>query len=441
MHVTFVALVLLYLAGAGYAQTWRNITPTDGPAPMARVNPSAIYDALTHRMIVFGGRSSSGDLDDLWAFDLNTHQWSEIQPASEVLPEKRYTHNALYDPEHHQMLIWSGRHAGTSSVLFNDVWSFDLQSLTWTELIPDGRGPNTRYGTAAVLDLRTRTLVNFAGFTAGGRFDDTWRFAIDDLVWTEISPATGHPGKRCLHAGSYDTRTHRMLIYGGQGSPNGLWDDLWAFDLEANTWTDLTPEERPPGRFFPTHIYDEHNHRALIFGGDVGPELSNKLWAFDLSANAWSQLMPAGELPSPRVGSAGIYVPSEGRMVIFGGSDEGNLNEVWSLDGLGPITTAVEENRVPLPARAALEQNYPNPFNPSTTIHYNLSAPSRVHLAIYDPLGRRIATLENGRRAAGRYTAVWDGTSAGGQAVGAGVYFYRLATEEGVQSRKLVLLK
>jgi hypothetical protein len=44
----------------------------------------------------------------------------------------------------------------------------------------------------------SKELVTFAGFTDAGRFDDTWRFNVNTNSWNNISPAT-HPENRCLH--------------------------------------------------------------------------------------------------------------------------------------------------------------------------------------------------------------------------------------------------
>lgn len=88
------------------------------------------------------------------------------------------------------------------------------------------------------------------------------------------------------------------------------------------------------------------------------------------------------------------------------------------------------------PRAIALFQNYPNPFNPWTEIRYHLSSSGTVRLAIYDPLGREIATLVNGRQPAGTHTVRWDGTALAG-----GVYYCMLRAGSFVQTRALVLLK
>jgi CubicO group peptidase (beta-lactamase class C family) len=88
------------------------------------------------------------------------------------------------------------------------------------------------------------------------------------------------------------------------------------------------------------------------------------------------------------------------------------------------------------PLRLALTQNHPNPFNPSTTIGYSLSRPDRVTLAIYNMLGRKVATLYDGLQQAGHHRVTWhvaDGPS--------GVYFARLENDSGVRTIKMVRVR
>jgi Zn-dependent metalloprotease len=94
-----------------------------------------------------------------------------------------------------------------------------------------------------------------------------------------------------------------------------------------------------------------------------------------------------------------------------------------------------------LPARFALHANVPNPFNPLTVIRYDLPKASAVDLAVFNASGQRVRTLVAERVAAGSHATAWNGRNDRGDAVGSGVYFYRLTTPEHVETRKMMLVK
>lgn len=88
------------------------------------------------------------------------------------------------------------------------------------------------------------------------------------------------------------------------------------------------------------------------------------------------------------------------------------------------------------PESFRLAQSYPNPFNATTTLDYSLPESAEVILSIYDILGRRVDTLFEGKRDAGKYTVTWDASE-----FPSGVYFARLEAGESTETIKMVLLK
>jgi hypothetical protein len=104
----------------------------------------------------------------------------------------------------------------------------------------------------------------------------------------------------------------------------------------------------------------------------------------------------------------------------------------------GSPKTMVEEN---LPFDFELGQSYPNPANPSANIEFALPYDGETRLEVFDILGRRVRTLVDGFRMAGRQTVTWDGRDANGNEVSSGVYLYRLVFDQSVQTKKLILLK
>ena len=94
-----------------------------------------------------------------------------------------------------------------------------------------------------------------------------------------------------------------------------------------------------------------------------------------------------------------------------------------------------------LPTAFELFQNYPNPFNPTTSIRFDLAAPSRVTLAIYNILGQEVIRLADGDFPAGSHAVVWDGRGGDGQTVASGIYIYRLSAGGNTACRRMALVK
>lgn len=83
-----------------------------------------------------------------------------------------------------------------------------------------------------------------------------------------------------------------------------------------------------------------------------------------------------------------------------------------------------------------LNQNYPNPFNPSTTIEFAIASDSHVGLNIYDVTGKLVATVMNKDLKAGKYTVGFKADK-----LATGVYFYKLTTSKGEETRKMVIIR
>ncbi len=105
-----------------------------------------------------------------------------------------------------------------------------------------------------------------------------------------------------------------------------------------------------------------------------------------------------------------------------------------------PLEVGVEQD-VSMPTTFNLSQNYPNPFNNSTNIGFSLSREGQASLTIYDLLGRKVKQLQSGNLPAGEHQFTWNGTDESGSGVTSGVYFYRLESNDGVITRRMVLLK
>ncbi|MBK7378544.1 MAG: PKD domain-containing protein [Ignavibacteriales bacterium] len=118
-----------------------------------------------------------------------------------------------------------------------------------------------------------------------------------------------------------------------------------------------------------------------------------------------------------------------------------NRNEMKPAEELVNDFYSLNDDEVTLnkPVESITEyklSNYPNPFNPSTVIRYEIPAETHVSLKVYDILGNEVANLVDETKSVGSYNAVFDAADLAG-----GVYIYRLATGNFVETKKMLLVK
>ena len=74
-------------------------------------------------------------------------------------------------------------------------------------------------------------------------------------------------------------------------------------------------------------------------------------------------------------------------------------------------------------------------------VDFALPAPATIDVSIYDVTGRLVRTLAHRTAPAERHSVRWNGKSAGGERVAAGVYFVRLVTGEAAITRRIVVAR
>jgi hypothetical protein len=196
-----------------------------------------------------------------------------------------------------------------------------------------------------------------------------------------------------------------------------------------------------PGRIT---LFDNGNFHSPPFSRAIEYELDevNKtatlVWQFDHNKDIFSFAMGnAQRLPNGNTligwGTAGI--PSITEVDIYGNIvfELGMDDSLWTYRAYR-FPFKQPENEIP--QNFDLSQNYPNPFNPSTTISFSIPVQSNVTLKIYDVLGREVDQLINENVNAGQHNIIWNA-----QNFSSGIYFYKIAAGDFIESKKMILLK
>ncbi len=170
---------------------------------------------------------------------------------------------------------------------------------------------------------------------------------------------------------------------------------------------------------------------TIFVGTSSGFLTTNMVYRSDDTGSTWTAI-DQGLLPQQTVNK----LVADGQYLYAGTPGR----SVWRRL-LSQITEVEQINDPRLPSSFQLAQNYPNPFNPTTSIEFSLATRSHVALEIFNALGQRVRTLDNQTRTPGTYGVDWNGRNDSGDQLATGVYLYRLTTDAGVITKKMLLVK
>ena len=155
---------------------------------------------------------------------------------------------------------------------------------------------------------------------------------------------------------------------------------------------------------------------------------------FDRNGDTWTWDDAAGD------------PPTSVDFTLEGGSDNTStyfLEVTDACDDPGPNTVTFDPAYEfdPAASEAQLAGNAPNPFSGQTTIEFALPEQSRVTVAVYDMMGRKVATLVDGVRSAGPHAVGWNGQSDSGQDLASGVYLLRMRAEGKSETKRMTIIR
>jgi hypothetical protein len=117
-----------------------------------------------------------------------------------------------------------------------------------------------------------------------------------------------------------DAEGRLAYLFGGRdGTGPGSYGDLWAYDLSADTWQQLSGG--PPARFGHNAAWVVGVGLVIFAGQDIS--FFNDLWAYDPVADSWQQLPDNGDRPVARYGSCAAVGPDGRLWISHGFTSEG----------------------------------------------------------------------------------------------------------------------
>ena len=225
----------------------------------------------------------------------------------------------------------------------NDLWSYSVDRQQWTSVNPRGVPPNPRHGHTVTFDRVRERIIIIAGQGAEF-FGDVWAYDIRANLWVQLSGNLIGPSPRYGHSAIYDSERDRIVISHGFTSEQGRFDDTWAFDLANNSWRDISPAgTRPLRRCLHHAVYVPLSDEMLLYGGcssGFGPCPQGDLWSFDLANNRWAEIT-SNPRPAPRQRYGMVFDDNRKKLVLFGGLGGPPFNDTWEYDPASKAWTQV----------------------------------------------------------------------------------------------------
>ena len=351
------------------------------------------------------------------------------------------------EEKNNHVLIWSGGAnapywSSLAKVLMDD--GFSVYQTSERPIRPEGTydvifisEPEYNLSPAEISDLKNYTL-------AGGKIIE-----MSDSYFECINPFLSEFGITRTYGGSTGPVISSHEIFRGVGS----------MTLDGNNWDNhllVTPPSIPISSCKGMSIASISSDNGLLVLGDDSPfsdltgalsDPDNMLLLHNIivwirsGISSWVTISPMNGVIAPNDSQMVTLVVDAAKLRFGEYMEELYLNHNDPRYTSIPISVSLSNpTGIPgtrsLPLAFNLCQNYPNPFNPTTTIRYALPSSANVKIAVYDLLGREIATLVNEELSAGWKEVGWNGS-----AFSSGIYFYNLQAGGFAEVKKLMLLK
>jgi len=295
---------------------WTQI-PWDGKGPLNRRAQVACLVPSEDVIFVWGGEeegSWTSYPDETSLFNLNDMSWSEDSPDRR--PDGRKFALAAVPGDRKEVWVMGGDWSGNYD---NDLWSYDLDSKTWTEYFWD-----------TLLDspVDNRHVSHYRMLWTGEEMwiyqgdSDIWSFRLPEnkettsIVWTKKAWTGARKEYRFSFVAVWASARREMYVHGGVNHNNEVFGDLWKYSDNSKLWEQINFDGGPQARTYHVGVWREEKEELFIQGGTGDGEIFSDLWKYSVPDNTWTLLSQSAPA---RAASVGVWLPKTQEIWLHGG--------------------------------------------------------------------------------------------------------------------------
>ena len=286
-----------------------------------------------------------------------------------------------------------------------DAWDFNPYNFFWTRNI---------YTVDAGGGMRKLVRYNagHASWAPNGQqlaFADDWGGYIGTIN-------TDRTGEKFVAYGNWPSWSPngQYIAYNGWGG------GVWVIEVDATGAPVGSPRQLTTSGYGPTW---SNNSKELVYID--WPDGNPDLYSISLSGGTPTQVygQPGGF-------DRGDYDPAysnNGEYIAYSGFTLPS----WLQPSSSMLSKATAKKEASGPKGLQL---YPNPFREQSTLSFEVTTNTNVHMQVYNASGQLVRTLTQVNLPAGRHTLVWNGQDDSGKPLPNGLYFIRLQNGSSVQT-------
>lgn len=253
------------------------------------------------------------DSPQVWKYEKDTRRWL-WQPNAPRIMGKELSHWEL---------------AGKLWLFANDgkLWSYEPESRQWTSYV----APLPFRSASAYWTHKLTTKFYLYGGINNQTYDELWAFDVETLSWTPISYTGDGPGKVAEIVAVLGKNEDTVYIFGGSLT------QMYQLDLPTKTWSKTPALQGPEARTHHIMWKTPKQDQVAVFGGQSGAKIFKDIWFYNVELQQWIKDDKAGG-PEARYGSSSC-VDNKGTMFMHSGSPEDSTrlySDIWQH---GPLTS------------------------------------------------------------------------------------------------------
>ncbi|XP_036964317.1 kelch domain-containing protein 4 [Acanthopagrus latus] len=327
------------------------VVETTCPPPSPRLNASFSAHPEKDELILFGGEFFNGKktyvYNDLFFYNIKKNCWVKSEIPNP--PPPRCSHQAVVVPQGGgQLWVFGGEFASPNGEQFyhyKDLWVLHLATHTWENIKAPG-GPSGRSGHRMVLSKKQ--LLVFGGFHESTRdfiyYNDVYSFSLETFSWSRLTPSGTAPSPRSACQMSATPDGTGVIIYGGYSKvrvkkdveKGTIHSDMFILkregkvDQEKWSWSRLSPSGNKPPPRSGFSLAAGPAGRAVLFGGVCDEEeeeslegdFYNDLYLYDTVKNRWFPGLLRGNKSEKKKRRRGKKNGAEGEAAEKEGAEE-----------------------------------------------------------------------------------------------------------------------